>query len=511
MPHRVTNFLRASSSHCGQKKKAAGSGCGSSSATPSPYASDSDDNAVRMPDRATDGSKKSRRLSLPFCRLSASRENAFHALHHHHHLHHASSSAAVSLDWSIESPPVVFHGTADESTGALISGQMIMDVREDSVEVDNLSATLLLNVRQKRPFQNHCCACQQQTRELKTWRLLSHSTPTTLRRGRHPFPFSTLLEGHLPASVDTTVISVTYTFKAEAIVVRGSGTSCASVRFERDVTVKRSLPEAPYPHHSVRVFPPTNIQASAHYNHVIHPTSSTRLTLRINGLVARSEQRPQALDLWRLKKVTWRLEETAKTVAPACSKHAAPEAAAADDDSRRAVRSETRVLGEKQLHEGWKSDFGDNDGTVHLELDFCVTQHKPHSHHLKYACDTKTRDGTEVTHSLLIELIVSRELAPDGKLDQTLLTGTGRILRMRFSVVLTEFAGLGVSWDNEAPPVYQDVPPSPPAYPSEEPIEYEELDALDARRASLEPSCAAAAVEAGRSRCRRSLPPPGSG
>ena len=35
---------------------------------------------------------------------------------------------------------------------------------------------------------------------------------------------------------------------------------------------------------------------------------------------------------------------------------------------------------------------------------------------------------------------------------------------MHFSSILTERGGIGISWDNEAPPIYQDVPESPPAY-----------------------------------------------
>ena len=38
---------------------------------------------------------------------------------------------------------------------------------------------------------------------------------------------------------------------------------------------------------------------------------------------------------------------------------------------------------------------------------------------------------------------------------------------MHFGTILTERAGIGISWDNEAPPIYQDVPPSPPAYSHE--------------------------------------------
>ena len=49
----------------------------------------------------------------------------------------------------------------------------------------------------------------------------------------------------------------------------------------------------------------------------------------------------------------------------------------------------------------------------------------------------------------------------------TLRPPTVFILRMHFATVLTERGGIGISWDNEAPPIYQDVPPSPPAYSEE--------------------------------------------
>ncbi|KAM4055719.1 hypothetical protein HRG_008430 [Hirsutella rhossiliensis] len=518
MPHRVTNFLRSSSANPSHRKKrttaADGGGGGNPSSAssgssrnnslaPSPYASDSDDHhhAVKMPDNFADALRSYNRLSLTFGRR-VSREHG-----------HASSASALTLDWSIESPPIVFHGSPDESTGALVSGQVIMDVKEETVDVGSLVATLSLHTTHKRPCQSHCLPCQHRSTDLKTWRLLAQPTATTLARGRHSFPFSALLEGHLPASLDTSVLSIAYAFKAEAIVVRGHGNSCASVRFERSLDVKRSLPEPLYPHHSIRVFPPTNIKASAHYNTVIHPTGSNGLTLRLDGLMSHDEEKPGWVYLWRLKKVNWRLNETIHTIAPPCDKHAAAapvvgrgkkansnlddddededDAAAPDRPKKGETRTETRLLGEKQLQEGWKSDYTGADGTVDMEFDYCINQFKSHSRTPKYACDLKTRDGTEVTHSLAIELIVSKEYAPEGRLHLATQSGTGRILRMSFAVVLTECPGLGVSWDNEAPPVYQDVPPSPPGYPQDEargrPIDYDDLEPLDAQRASVDP------------------------
>ena len=49
--------------------------------------------------------------------------------------------------------------------------------------------------------------------------------------------------------------------------------------------------------------------------------------------------------------------------------------------------------------------------------------------------------------------------------------------------MLTERAGQGISWDEEQPPVYDDVPASPPVYAmmddyEGEPLPYEELDGL---------------------------------
>ncbi|UNI16505.1 Endocytosis regulator [Purpureocillium takamizusanense] len=565
MPHRVTNFLRTSSGgipHIKRKSTTAtnnttttgsGSGSGTASNTTSgassrnnsvsgsPYDSDSDDHqhnhnhhAVKMPEHLADALRKQHHrlsLPLPFGRSSSkergSRSHTPPATRHHHH----QQQPPVTLDWSIESPPVIYYGSADESSGAIFSGQLFLDVaRDEGVDVESLSATLAIHTVHKRPYQGHCHDCQHRETRLETWDNLL-AQPATLAPGRHPFPFSTLLAGHLPASIDTPVLSISYEFRAEAVLSSSSSNSNTkgtprTLCFERTIPVKRSLAEPLYPHHSVRVFPPTNIKAGAHYNTVIHPTASNKLTLKLDGLVTHND-RVKTVDLWKLKKVTWRLEETIKTVAPACDRHApsapvvtlpnpdASHPSADDEDSestttttRGTVRTETRVIGEKQLHEGWKSDYSGNDGTVDMEFDYCVNQYADKNHHthhrgsgappreLKYACDLRNAaDGTEVTHSLQIELIVSKEYAPEGKPHLAAQTGTGRILRMHFAVTMTDFPGMGVSWDNEAPPVYQDVPPSPPGYtppaspppPLEPPIEYEDLEELFAQRASVEP------------------------
>lgn len=484
MPHRVANFLRTSTTNIAHiNKKPANAN--SRSRTSSPYSSDGEDAghaaaaspslAVKMPDLA-DVVKKHHRISLPFGR-SSSKDNSSSA-----------SNSSLAISWSIESPPIVFHGSTEDSTGALVSGQMFVDVKDEAVDLDSFGATLNIHVVHKRPFQSNCTDCQNKYSELEAWLFITQ--PTTLRRGRHAFPFSVLLGGHLPASLDTPVLSIAYEFRAEAYVSRSpssSASSCAPLKFERTLDVKRSEPEPELPHHSVRVFPPTNIKASAHYKSIIHPSGANKVTLRMDGLSSHNTA-GKTIDMWKLKKVSWRLEETIKTVAPACDKHA-PTNTADGTPKKGRPRQEVRMLGEKALHDGWKSNFSATEGSIEFEFDYSINHGKTgHGREPKFACDSKSRDGTEVTHSLLVELVVSKEYAPEGKPHLSAPTGTGRILRMHYGVVMTNYPGLGVSWDNEAPPVYQDVPPSPPGYPVELGLaEYDDLEPLDAQRASVEP------------------------
>lgn len=278
--------------------------------------------------------------------------------------------------------------------------------------------------------------------------------------GQHTFPFSVLLEGHLPTTVDGPLNSVSYHLKASASPRKVNGSALPTINFEKTLDVKRSLPVPDLPHHSVRVFPPTNIKASVHYPQVIHPIGNNTLSLRLDG-IAKHNAKADMIEYWKLKKLTWRLEETAKSVAPACPKHRASDTTTEEEEpAKKGIqRVDTRIVGEKTLFSGWKSNYGTvSDSLVEMELDYQLGRH------MRFNCNSRSRDGPQVTHQLMIEMVVSQEMAPTNKPSQSTPTGVGRILRMHFGTVLTERAGFGISWDNEAPPIYQDVPPSPPAY-----------------------------------------------
>ncbi|CAK7214450.1 Endocytosis regulator [Sporothrix eucalyptigena] len=372
--------------------------------------------------------------------------------------HTPAHNSNLTIDWKIESPPIVLHGDAENSTGALVSGLLFLTVRDEPVQLESFNATLNIHTTQKRPYTAHCHDCIHQYQELQKWSFLQG--PLTLTKGEHGFPFSVLLAGHLPASMDGQLVSIAYEFHAEA-----TPKASPVVKLEKLFDVKRSLPAPELPHHSVRIFPPTNIKASVHFPQVIYPIGQNTLSLRIDG-VARLNGKVKTLEFWKLKKLTWRLEETAKSVAPACAKHLPPPPEGEEETpaaaSKGVQRTDTRVIGEKTLLSGWKSNYTSaDDSYVELELDYMLGKHA------KYSCDTHTRDGTDVTHQLMIEMVVSQEWAPVNKPSMVTQTGVGRILRMHFTDILTQRGGIGVSWDNEAPPIYQDVPPSPPSYNEE--------------------------------------------
>jgi hypothetical protein len=87
----------------------------------------------------------------------------------------------ATLDIAIESPPLVFYGPASSSSGALLSGQLVLNIHEDFMAIDSFTMRLALEVTRKKPFHAHCPECSKQCTDLTTWNFLQG--PATLRRG----------------------------------------------------------------------------------------------------------------------------------------------------------------------------------------------------------------------------------------------------------------------------------------------------------------------------------------
>lgn len=295
----------------------------------------------------------------------------------------------------------------------------------------------------------------------------------TFLLGEHSFPFSHLIPGHLPASMKGSLSSIDYILRATVNPRSGE-----PLKLAHKLDVKRAICPVETPRHSIRIFPPTNLTANCELPNAIHPIGETTISMRVDGVVKRNVD-TKTQTQWKLKRVNWHLDETQKTISPACAKHAA-KAASSEEAKKGVAHQDTRTIGNDELKSGWKSDYSSADGSIDLEFPIRIRADS------KPVCDLKAEDGTEVLHILVVEMIVAEEFAPIKKPSQVTPTGAARVLRMHFNLTVTERAGLGISWDEEAPPTYENVPASPPGYGKTEayagpPIpDYEDLTPLDA-------------------------------
>jgi len=152
----------------------------------------------------------------------------------------------------------------------------------------------------------------------------------------------------------------------------------------------------------------------------------------------------------------WRIEEHQKVVSLACPKHTYK----LGGEGKGMLHQESRMVGHGEEKNGWKTDFDTAGGEITMEFEASV---RPNSSPM---CDLPpAKNGSlEVKHNLVLELIVAEEFCSNRSNKLATPTGAARVLRMLFHLNLTERSGQGVSWDEEMPPVYGDVPASPPGY-----------------------------------------------
>lgn len=354
----------------------------------------------------------------------------------------------------VESPPVLFHGTEQDSTGALLSGLLYINVVERPVVVSGFMASLSLQLTNRRPQKKSCSECRHWTSELKSWTFLV--APTRLPTGQHQFPFCSLLEGSHPASVDTSLVSISYQFKATAIVVDSDNeTSCHPIRFERTIMVNRSIPESLYPSRSVRCVN-THINIRTQHDRIICPNGTNQLTLKLNGL-KRCGDTGMGSSLWVVRTVAWTLNEHITTNFAACDIHSN---LAVEEFNGADMHRDVRSLGSGHLINGWKADYSGTDGSLELVLEYGVA--KPQQ--ARYACDLKSDSQVEISHSLCISITMSEQSTLDAVPLAAGRRGFNCMVKMALPVILTEPGDFVHSWENEFLPIYQDKSQSPPGY-----------------------------------------------
>ncbi|EWC48161.1 hypothetical protein DRE_02265 [Drechslerella stenobrocha 248] len=369
--------------------------------------------------------------------------------------------APATLNLQIESPPIVCYGASNESSGALLSGMLWLTVDPWECEFDSLKLTFQSVVSTKKPVVVGCPDCTSKTTDLQTWDFVTSAH--SFSHGLHNYPFSYLVPGNLPASTDSQLGTIKY-----QLLARGTTVAGVPVQFTQEVKVARSLLDR-NDRNSLRVFPPTNLAATLTLPPVIHRGGSFPIEMRLEGIVSRT-----SLTRWRLRKATWRIEERSRMVSPACKLHAHK----IGGEGKGVKYEDIKILATEEYKSGWKTDYSNADGKI--EFEFCAGIPA----YTAATDDVDNGAGLAVSHNLVLELIVGEEYCPRNSKLVT-QTGSARVLRMQFNMATTARSGMGISWEDECPPRYDDVPGSPPTYQAFESAT-QPVDELEISRGSME-------------------------
>lgn len=362
-----------------------------------------------------------------------------------------TSGKPVAMALVMESPPALLIDPPQQSSGALISGRLQVTPKHGDVKMESIVMFLECTTSTKRPVVDRCRACTTQINDLYEWKFLTKPKLFPLTEGKQDLPFSHLVPGHLPITTHGWIGSIDYSLHVRARCSDGTETE-----FRRSLPVRRALRPG-NDKNSVRVFPPTNLTLHVTLPSSIHPIGDFPVQCRMTGITTKNADTQTR---WRLRKLTWRIEEEETAVSPACEKHAAKLGGA----GKGVQHSHTRELGAEELKNGWKTDFSETSGGGQVEGEFlaCLNNTPANS---PAQCDVEAANGLKVSHHMVLELVIAEEWAPNKKPNSATPTGAARVLRTQFNLNLTERAGLGIAWDDEMPPLYEDVPDSPPGYP----------------------------------------------
>jgi hypothetical protein len=414
---------------------------------------------------------------------------------------YAGSSKPVSLELIMESPPALMLDNPELSSGVLISGRLRVKPTEGPVTLAAIAMFLECTTTTKKPVVERCRACTTQVADLYQWQFLTK--PRTFSSTLEELPFSHLVPGHLPCTTHGHVASIEYSLHVRARLDNG-----VEIEHRRDIVFQRALRPG-NDKNSMRIFPPTKLTFHVTLPSVAHPIGELPVLFRLNGVTTKNPDGSQLR--WRLRKIVWRIVEEEKTISPACPAHSAK----VGGDGRGVAHDSDRDIGVGELKSGWKCDYtcvnhhhtssassstpATSDGQIEGSFGVAI------DHSSKPQCGVSAPNGTNITHSLVIELVISEEFVASSRATPA-ATGSARVLRTQFALRLTQRAGLGIAWDDETPPMYEDVPESPPQYAqgtrsrqfsvvggnaansngNELPPAFEDLDLLDALALSVE-------------------------
>ena len=277
----------------------------------------------------------------------------------------------VELAISIESPPCVMYGTTSNSTGALLSGLLKVIIkplpqgqepsqhqRQQLVHLTRVKMKFVQRLTYANPFVpsdndvlNNCPDCLTKEVELASWDIIKeklmnkgtskNSAPelvtgnaeqreleqqengVPILPGEHSFPFSRLLSGRLPPSskygsnadsqLSYELIAQLQYFVPSSINKHVGKNNKKTIDLTLPIQISHSILRG-HDKNSVRVFPPTDVTATCTLPNVVYPKSKFPLELRLEGVATENKR-------WRMRSLTWRLEEKIKIRQHSCDPH----------------------------------------------------------------------------------------------------------------------------------------------------------------------------------------------
>ncbi|EJS41625.1 YOR322C [Saccharomyces arboricola H-6] len=204
------------------------------------------------------------------------------------------------------------------------------------ITIMSVTLTLVQKINFHKPFVPNsssiqtCMNCKTKITNMKSWEIQKNTQDISV--GKHSYPFSYLIPGSVPCSSSLGAAAETQV-KYELIAVvtymdpyrkvlssthstprkESSPSKKQLLQLVMPIAVTRSVPRGP-DKNSLRVFPPTELTAAAVLPNVVYPKSTFPLEMKLDG-VSSGDRR------WRMRKLSWRIEETTRVKGHSCPVH----------------------------------------------------------------------------------------------------------------------------------------------------------------------------------------------
>ncbi|VEU22085.1 DEKNAAC103095 [Brettanomyces naardenensis] len=229
-----------------------------------------------------------------------------------------SQDASTSIPSAPAPPP--------PSLSALKSAVSLSQLSEEQLNLDYVQMKevrlyFIQVVTYGKPFLpnsadlEQCLQCRRQVTELACWDVLTKRT-AFVKGSSHSYPFSYLIPGSFPP---TTILSnchtsITYELVCKAKFVNNKGKEDL-INLSLPIMIRRSVLRG-HDRNSLRVFPPTDVTATAAIPNVAYPRSTFPVEIRMDNIATKDRR-------WRMRKLNWRVEESVRIKTHHCNKHVA--------------------------------------------------------------------------------------------------------------------------------------------------------------------------------------------